>query len=80
MLCAAALVHAKADLDAPDKYLKSKQSAREAIESVPDVQLSKLFFGSLNELVIQYAADDEESSSAAAVEVGGKVVGKKRKR
>lgn len=56
LLCAVALVRANADLDDPDRYLKNKQSAREAINSIADHKASVKFFADLEEMSTSKAA------------------------
>lgn len=84
LLCAVALVAAKADLDAPDKYLKSKQSARQAINSINNKKESAQFFEDLNRLLllppvtVDKGKVDKVSMSATTVGPGNS--GTKRKR
>jgi hypothetical protein len=75
LLCAVALVQADANLDDPDKYLKSRQSAREAINSIEDEKVSAKFFEDLWALS---GKEPEESKGKSQKKIGG--AGSKRKR
>ncbi len=77
LLCAAALVRAGADLDAPDKYLKSKQSARQAVISIKNKEYADEFFRELDTLTSKVNVGYGLDASASCSDDAG---GRKRKR